>query len=109
MLLYQWLNIFRGGVYGPKKKKKERKKERKAKTMTRTINGMTISGAFFLSCFMCNDENPSKKLQLKLKVISQCELLNLTLLSVEEKAETRASEEKGVPILEQEKRFNEKR
>ena len=48
MLLYQWLNIFRGGVYGPKKKKKERK----AKTMTRTINGMTISGAFFLSCFM---------------------------------------------------------
>ena len=30
MLLYQWLNIFRGGVYGPKKKrKKERKKERK--------------------------------------------------------------------------------
>ena len=50
MLLYQWLNIFRGGVYGPKKKK-ERKKERKAKTMTRTINGMTISGAFFLSCF----------------------------------------------------------
>ena len=26
MLLYQWLNIFRGGVYGPKKKKKERKK-----------------------------------------------------------------------------------
>ena len=58
---------------------------------------------------MWNDENPSKKLQLKLKVISQCELLNLTLLSVEEKAGTRASEEKGVPILEQEKRFNEKR
>ena len=27
MLLYQWLNIFRGGVYGPKKKK-ERKKEK---------------------------------------------------------------------------------
>ena len=69
--------------------------------MTRTINCMTISGAFFLSCFMWNDENPSKKLQLKLKVISQCELLNLTLLSVEEKAGTRASEEKGVPILEQ--------
>ena len=77
--------------------------------MTRTINCMTISGAFFLSCFMWNDENPSKKLQLKLKVISQCELLNLTLLSVEEKAGTRASAEKGVPILEQEKRFNEKR
>ena len=28
MLLYQWLNIFRGGVYGPKKKKKGRKKEK---------------------------------------------------------------------------------
>ena len=92
-----------------KKKKKERKKERKAKTLTRTINGMTISGAFFLSCFMWNDENPSKELQLKFKVISQCKLLNLTLLSVEEKAGTRASERKSVPILEQEKRFNEKR
>ena len=27
MLLYQWLNIFRGGVYGPKKKKKKERKK----------------------------------------------------------------------------------
>ena len=40
-----------------------------------------------------------KKLELKFKVISQCKLLNLTVVSVVKKAGTRASEKKGVPIL----------
>ena len=34
-----------------KERKKERKEERKVKTMTRTINGITMSGAFFLELF----------------------------------------------------------
>ena len=41
-----------------------------------------------------------KKLELKFKVIFQCKLLNLTLVRVVKKAGTRASEKKGVPILE---------
>ena len=41
-----------------------------------------------------------KKLGLKFKVIFQCKLLNLTLVRVVKKAGTRASEKKGVPILE---------
>ena len=45
-----------------------------------------------------------KKLELKFKVISQCKLLNLTLVNVVKKAGTRASEKKGFPILEQENR-----
>ena len=45
-----------------------------------------------------------KKLELKFKVISQCKLLNLTLVNVVKKAGTRASEKKGFPILEQKNR-----
>ena len=90
MLLYRWVNIFRGGVFGRKKKKKDK------------------SGVFFYSCFIWVSflffKTPLKKLELKFKVISQCKLLNLTLVSVVKKAGTRASEKKGFPILEQENR-----
>ena len=43
MLLYRWMNVFRGGVFGRKKKKNERE----AKIITRTLKGMTISRVFF--------------------------------------------------------------
>ena len=66
------------------------------------------SGVFFYSCFIRVSflffKTPLKKLELKFKVISQCKLLNLTLVSVVKKAGTRASEKKGFPILEQENR-----
>ena len=89
--------------------KKKKKKKEKLKHWLEQLTVWQYQGLFSwaVSCEMM--KTLLKKLQLKFKVISQCKLLNLTLLSVEEKAGTRASEEKGVPILEQEKRFNEKR
>ena len=82
------------------------KKVREAKIITRTMKGMTIVGVFFfffLELFHMSVfsffKTLLKKLELKFKVISQCKLLNLTLVLVVKKAGTRASEKKGVPIL----------
>ena len=41
MLLYQYVNICRGGVFGRKKKVRE------AKIITQTMKSMTILGFFF--------------------------------------------------------------
>ena len=46
MLLYQYVSISRGGVFGRKKKK-----VREAKIITRTMKGMTIVGFFFFFFF----------------------------------------------------------
>ena len=85
-----------------------KKKVREAKIITRTMKGMTIVGFFFFFFFLelfhmsvfSFFKTLLKKLELKFKVISQCKLLNLTLVLVVKKAGTRASEKKGVPILE---------
>ena len=66
----------------------KKKKVREAKIITRTMKGMTIVGVFFfffLELFHMSVfsffKTLLKKLELKFKVISQCKLLNLTLVS----------------------------
>ena len=67
----------------------KKKKVREAKIITRTMKGMTIVGVFFFFFFLelfhmsvfSFFKTLLKKLELKFKVISQCKLLNLTLVS----------------------------
>ena len=67
----------------------KKKKVREAKIITRTMKGMTIVGFFFFFFFLelfhmsvfSFFKTLLKKLELKFKVISQCKLLNLTLVS----------------------------
>ena len=99
MLLYQYVCICRGGVFGRKKKSKRSQNNHSNNERYDNIRVFFFLELFHMSVFSFF-KTLLKKLGLKFKVIFQCKLLNLTLVRVVKKAGTRASEKKGVPILE---------
>ena len=85
MLLYQYVSISRGGVFGRKKKKSKRSQNNHSNNERYDNSRGFFFFFFFLELFHMSVfsffKTLLKKLELKFKVISQCKLLNLTLVS----------------------------